>query len=190
MSGRFSISNSAGVELVSIADVTDSAVYGSLIINALREGQTVTYHKPQLVIAAPAPKASKPAPAAAAAKKVGRQRKQRKPRQQPAAPQGVKPASDTTAIINGNEVTIKLGEPVFIAWSHLSGAERLILTDLRESLGVVEEIRRKQGVRRSVLVKWDSKEVPQWMHPDELATECEYCIETRQDEPEAEGQPT
>lgn len=175
------------MELVSIADVSDSAIYGSLIINALREGQTVTYHKPQVFIATP--KASKPAPAPAGVKKVIRSKQQRNSKQQRLnKPVITKPASSTTQIINSNEVAIGLNEPVFIAWSHLTEAEREAFTDLRESLGVVMEIRRKQGVRRSVLVQWDNGKESQWMHPDELATKCEYCIETRQPEAQAEAE--
>lgn len=194
MDNRFVIKD-AGVDLVSVADTPAGAEYFGVIIDAIRNDKQVDYARADLVEAvqvtrAPV-KALKSAEPTTPRKKIRRRRRMKKTAMDiepvPAAPIAIaqpladlKPASNTQSIINGNEITLTVGEPVFIAWSTLNESARPVFDDIRESMGVVQEIRRKQGVRRSVLVKWDSQADAQWMHPDELSDTCEYCIEQRE----------
>jgi hypothetical protein len=200
--GKFIISDADG-DVITIADRPNP--YHALILDALRNQQPVRHvgaGAPAIQTNAPvtikAKRAALPAPKVIKPIKRRRRRKQQSgqvaglpdgtfiepapgaignPKPAP-TPVATTPASDTQIIINGREITLRVGEPVFIAWQHITASEREAFDEIRESMGIIKEIRRGRGIRRNILVKWDSPAIEQWHHPDDLSDQCEYCVET------------
>jgi hypothetical protein len=186
--GRFVIDDGQQ-DLVTIADVATAASFTGAIMHALREGLNVRYRQPGEVIQIAAPEVTKSTaprptvnkqPAKVVHKRAGK-RRMKKAGKTPAAVSTPKPATPATAPALGTEEkkSWTVGDVVFIAWRSLTSAERETFDNIRESMGVVHAIQRGRGIRRTVGVKWDTRDTLEWHHPNDLSAVCEYCHDER-----------